>query len=921
NNTNNNTALGYNTGRGIVTGINNTILGANVTGLPATLSNNIIIADGQGNQRINVGSTGNVGIGTTNPGYSLDVAGNTNISSGSAYKYNSINMAYAITAQNAYFLGGAGNLTTTGTRLTATGYHALFSNTSGVDNTANGTFALENNTDGNQNTAYGVSALRTNVSGSYNTGVGFYSLFANTTGTGNTGFGFAALAGNTTGYHNTAVGQSALTDLDITADDGSGNNTAIGYNTARGIVTGINNTILGANVTGLPADLSNTVIVATGAGDRFSHNFALAGTSGYNTFLGLNAGNFTMTGSTGSQGSYNTGIGVNVLTSNTTGFNNTGIGFEALKMNTTGNYNAALGLQALSSNTTGSDNIGIGYAALYDLDITADDGSGNNIAIGHNTGRGIITGVNNTILGANVNGLPATLSNNIIIADGQGNQRINVDGNGYVGIGTTEPSSKMQVGLKVVDDNGFAYDADSLMVIHQTPTAAATLNDPKNVLMLARQGTASESYGAAAAFNLSRFENSGTDSKTRLDISLANTDFDVLNNNIMTLLSNGNVGIGTTKPSGTLSFDGTDKRSIFIERNTTAATEGKDLSISAGGSTVGTTDKDGGSLLLLSGISTGTGISSIRFFTTTAGSTGTSDNIQTEKMTILGNGNVGIGTTDPGYLLHVGSTSVTDATVLLRLEDADSTCDFTANAGAPTCGSDETLKKNINTQSDNLAKVLALRPVTYNWLTDQDGVEVKHGFIAQEVAKVMPELVTDGTWIDGTTRKFLQTAGMTPYMVGAIQELNANLESLTLPTTTENITQTFAERFFGKLATWLADTGNGIGSIFAETYTAKEKLCINNTCVTEEQLQVLLQNANVSPASVIIPEPNPTPAPEPTPTSDPTPTPASTPSTDLGQESLPQADPVISPDPTPSPEPTPTPENPEIPPTPETPTQ
>lgn len=698
---------------------------------------------------------------------------------------------------------------------------------------------------------------------------------------------FGKSAGNSTmtGERNTATGYLAL-NLNTTGE----RNTAIGTFALENNSTGNSNTALGSS----------------------SLRYGTAGS--YNTAIGASA----LVLSTGDR---NSAIGMGSMNVNTSGENNTALGYYSLFGNTTGNGNLGLGFAALSTNTTGYRNIAIGESALSDLNIIADDGSGFNTVIGALSGVGLVTGLNNTIIGANVTVLDAALSNNIIIADGQGNQRINVNSAGRVGISTTDASTLLQVGAKVTDDNSFAYNTDALMVTNQTPTSTLTLNDPQTTLFLARQGTSGEAYGAAAAFNLSRFENSGTDSKTRLDISLANTDFDVLNNNIMTLLSNGNVGIGTTKPSGTLSFDGTDKRSIFIERNTTAATEGKDLSISAGGSTVGTTDKDGGSLLLLSGISTGTGISSIRFFTTTAGSTGTSDNIQTEKMTILGNGNVGIGTTDPGYLLHVGSTSVTDATVLLRLEDADSTCDFTANAGAPTCGSDETLKKNINTQSDNLAKVLALRPVTYNWLTDQDGVEVKHGFIAQEVAKVMPELVTDGTWIDGTTRKFLQTAGMTPYMVGAIQELNANLESLTLPTTTENITQTFAERFFGKLATWLADTGNGIGSIFAETYTAKEKLCINNTCVTEEQLQVLLQNANVSPASVIIPEPNPTPAPEPTPTSDPTPTPASTPSTDLGQESLPQADPVISPDPTPSPEPTPTPENPEIPPTPETPTQ
>jgi hypothetical protein len=77
---NNNTVLGYGTALGIMTGSANTILGANVTGLASNLSNNIILADGDGNQRINVDATGNVGIGTNTPNYKLDVNGSTRIS-------------------------------------------------------------------------------------------------------------------------------------------------------------------------------------------------------------------------------------------------------------------------------------------------------------------------------------------------------------------------------------------------------------------------------------------------------------------------------------------------------------------------------------------------------------------------------------------------------------------------------------------------------------------------------------------------------------------------------------------------------------------------------------------------------------------------------------------------------------------------
>lgn len=209
-------------------------------------------------------------------------------------------------------------------------------------------------------------------------------------------------------------------------------------------------------------------------------------------------------------------------------------------------------------------------------------------------------------------------------------------------------------------------------------------------------------------------------------------------------------------------------------------------------------------------------------------------------------GNVGIGTTTPGYLLHVGSASVTDATVLLRLQDADSTCDFTANTGTPSCGSDITLKKNINNQSDNLTKILSLRPVTYNWLTDEDGVEVKHGFIAQEVADIMPELVTDGVWIDGTTKKFLQTAGMTPYIIGAIKEMNLKLMDI------NNFDKENDWR--DSLIAWFANAENRITRIFTGeiclTEVGEETICLNRTEL--QSLKALLNKPVVNQIPIVV---------------------------------------------------------------------
>ena len=74
-----------------------------------------------------------------------------------------------------------------------------------------------------------------------------------------------------------------------------------------------------------------------------------------------------------------------------------------------------------------------------------------------------------------------------------------------------------------------------------------------------------------------------------------------------------------------------------MERHTTANTAGNNLTVQAGGATVGATDKNGGTLFLAPGLSTGTGESGIKLQGSPAGSTGTSDNAVTTLMEVLGN--------------------------------------------------------------------------------------------------------------------------------------------------------------------------------------------------------------------------------------------------------------------------------------------
>lgn len=95
------------------------------------------------------------------------------------------------------------------------------------------------------------------------------------------------------------------------------------------------------------------------------------------------------------------------------------------------------------------------------------------------------------------------------------------------------------------------------------------------------------------------------------------------------------------------------------------------------------------------------------------------------------------------------------------------------SAGAWYFSSDERLKKDIETLQPGLDTLIELRPVTYKWKEDSTG-DVQVGFIAQDVEKVLPNLVGEGP--DGY--KTLDKEGMIPYMVKAIQELKAENDQL-----------------------------------------------------------------------------------------------------------------------------------------------
>ena len=116
---------------------------------------------------------------------------------------------------------------------------------------------------------------------------------------------------------------------------------------------------------------TSTTGVITKASTRFIHNFHhptgnSAIPDGLNTFVGVNAGNFTM-GSTATEtdhGSYNIGLGGETLLDNTIGRYNIAVGYQTLFENTIGEQNVAVGSFALWLNVIGKRNTAIGDNVL-----------------------------------------------------------------------------------------------------------------------------------------------------------------------------------------------------------------------------------------------------------------------------------------------------------------------------------------------------------------------------------------------------------------------------------------------------------------------------------------------------------------------------------------------------------------------------
>ena len=85
--------------------------------------------------------------------------------------------------------------------------------------------------------------------------------------------------------------------------------------------------------------------------------------------------------------------------------------------------------------------------------------------------------------------------------------------------------------------------------------------------------------------------------------------------------------------------------------------------------------------------------------------------------------------------------------------------------------SDKKLKKNIEPIKDSLTKILSLEGKNYEW-KDETKPGKQYGLIAQDVEKIIPELVTQGE------TKYLEYTGIIPVLIEAIKDQQKQIEEL-----------------------------------------------------------------------------------------------------------------------------------------------